>query len=123
LHILQSNYQYLIIGYCSDSEEIEINNIDKDKYPVEKISTDPFQKLRENADWLNYFLCGYKAVLSLNKDWAAQVPKPKGLKMLIDSHVPTAAGLSSSSAFTVCAAVVALHANGLTSKMSKGELS
>jgi hypothetical protein len=26
----------------SDKAEIEINNIDKDQYPSEKISTDPF---------------------------------------------------------------------------------
>ena len=38
--------------------------------------------------------------------------KPKGMKILIDSHVPAAAGLSSSSAYTVCAAVTTMHANG-----------
>jgi len=26
----------------SDKDEIEISNIDKDQYPAEKISTDPF---------------------------------------------------------------------------------
>jgi galactokinase len=47
---------------------------------------------------------------------------PKGLKILIDSHVPPAAGLSSSSAFTVCAAVLTMHANGLTEKIPKDKL-
>jgi galactokinase len=32
--------------------------------------------------------------------------KPKGLKILIDSSVPIAAGVSSSSAFTVCIAIL-----------------
>lgn len=45
------------------------------------------------------------------------------MKILIDSHVPVAAGLSSSSAFTVCVALVALHANGLEDKITREELS
>jgi len=51
------------------------------------------------------------------------VTKPKGLKIMIDSLVPPAAGVSSSSAFTVCASVVALHANGLNNTIPKGDLS
>ena len=39
------------------------------------------------------------------------VAQPKGMKILIDSIVPPAAGLSSSSAFTVCAAITTAHAN------------
>ena len=42
---------------------------------------------------------------------------PKGFKVLIDSVVPQAAGLSSSSAFTVCAAITTMHVNGLTEKL------
>ena len=97
----------------TEDDEIEIANIDKDQYPSEKITTDPYQKFKEAAHWINYFLCGYKAVLSVNEKWASQVPKPKGLKVMIDSHVPTAAGLSSSSAFTVCTSLMTMHANGL----------
>jgi galactokinase len=51
------------------------------------------------------------------------VTQPRGLKILIDSHVPPAAGLSSSSAFTVCAGLVTLHANGLINKINKEEFS
>lgn len=38
---------------------------------------------------------------------------------MIDSLVPPASGLSSSSAFTVCAAVTTAHANGLLNKISQ----
>ena len=48
--------------------------------------------------------------------------KPKGMKILIDSHVPAAAGLSSSSAYTVCAAVTTMHANGFTGEISQQKL-
>lgn len=105
------------------ADEISIANIDKDSYAPVTISTDPFQKLRETADWLNYFLCGYKAILAHDDGIRAQLTgKPKGLKILIDSVVPAAAGLSSSSAFTVCAAVCTMHANGLTDKISQQQL-
>jgi N-acetylgalactosamine kinase len=46
------------------------------------------------------------------------VKKPKGMKILIDSHVPPASGLSSSSAFVVCAAVTTMHANGVNDKIT-----
>ena len=72
----------------------------------------------DTAHFMNYFLCGYKAILAHNQEIKAMVPgKPKGMKILIDSHVPAAAGLSSSSAFTVCAAVTTAHANGVLDKI------
>lgn len=43
--------------------------------------------------------------------------------MLIDSLVPPAAGVSSSSAFVVCAAVLTAHVNGMQDKIPKGDLS
>jgi galactokinase len=48
---------------------------------------------------------------------------PRGLKIMVDSHVPVAAGLSSSSAFTVCTSLMTLHANGLIDSIDKTELS
>ena len=68
-------------------------------------------------------MCGYKAVLSIDEKYYSQVSKPKGFKILIDSHVPPAAGVSSSSAFCVCAAVTTMHVNGMTNKIPKGDLS
>lgn len=97
----------------SDKNEIEINNIDKDQFPTERLSTDPFQKFKEGHHWINYFICGYKAVLATEQEYYSKVSAPKGFKVLIDSHVPPAAGVSSSSAFTVCAAVTTMHVNGL----------
>jgi len=45
------------------------------------------------------------------------------MKILIDSIVPAAAGLSSSSAFTVCAAITTAHANGLLDSIDQTMLS
>lgn len=105
-----------------DGDYISISNIDKDQFPTEQISNDPFQKLRSTHHWINYFLCGYKAILAHDAELRDSVPKPKGLKIFIDSLVPPAAGLSSSSAFTVCAAVATMHANGLTDKIEQQKL-
>jgi galactokinase len=62
---------------------------------------------------VNYFLCGYKAILALDSPVKDKIAKPKGMKIFIHSLVPAAAGLSSSSAFCVCTAIVTMHANGL----------
>ena len=83
------------------------------------LPTDPEQGLLTNAHcvtcghWINYFICGYKAILSCNDELKKLVKKPKGLQIYIDSKVPIAVGLSSSASITVCTAVVTLHANGL----------
>ena len=87
------------------------------------MSTDPFQKFKEGHSWINYFLCGYKAVLAIDEKYYSQVAKPKGFKILIDSHVPPAAGVSSSSAFTVCSAVTTMFSNNLEKIIPKGDLS
>jgi galactokinase len=106
--------QDFIMAYClTDDDKIVLNNYDKDSYEEETISTDPFQKFKETGHYLNYFLCGYKAILALDSPWKSKVTKPKGMRIYIDSLVPPAAGLSSSSAFCVCASTLTAHANGL----------
>lgn len=116
--------QDFIMAYSpSDKDEIVLNNVDKDMYAGERLSTDPYQKFKEEAHWINYFLCGYKAVLSLeDSPLRSKVSKPQGMKILIDSVVPPAAGLSSSSAFCVCAAVTTLHANELINDIEQAPL-
>ena len=57
--------QDFVMAYIpTDDDQITINNIDKDTYAAETISTDPYQKFRDHAHWINYFLCGYKAILA-----------------------------------------------------------
>lgn len=102
-------------------DEIQIMNMDSVNFPHTTLSTDPFQKLKETGDWKNYFLCGYKAILAHNEDLRKLMEdkNPAGMKILIDSIVPPAAGLSSSSAFVVCAAVTTMYANGLTDHITQ----
>lgn len=99
------------------ADEITIHNTESASYEATTISTDPFQKLRDPPHFVNYFLCGYKAILAHHDDLRSAVFTHKGMKIMIDSLVPPASGLSSSSAFTVCAAVTTAHANGLLDKI------
>lgn len=104
----------MIMAYAvTNDDKIVINNYDKDLYPEVSISTDAHQKFGETGEFLNYFLCGYKAILALDSPFKGKVSKPTGLRIYVDSLVPPAAGLSSSSAFVVCSAVLTAHANKL----------
>mmetsp|Transcript_43277 Transcript_43277/g.57254 ORF Transcript_43277/g.57254 Transcript_43277/m.57254 type:complete len:134 (-) Transcript_43277:738-1139(-) len=44
------------------------------------------------------------------------------MRILIDSIVPAAAGLSSSSAFTVCTAITTAHANGVLESLEQAQV-
>jgi len=87
-----------------------------------KISKDPFQKLRDEKCSLNYFLCGYKAVLEFDEKIAQLVKVPVGMKILIDSNLPQAGGLSSSAAMVVCTAITTAHANGILDKIPQTQM-
>ena len=56
-----------------------------------------------DASWHNYFLCGVKGVVEEfnGEGFAANI----GLRCLVDGTVPPSAGLSSSSALVVSAAI------------------
>ena len=113
----------MIMCYAiTNDDKIVLNNYDKDLYPEITISTDAHQKFGEHGSFLNYFLCGYKAILALDSPFKGKVSKPKGLRIYIDSLVPPAAGLSSSSAFVVCAAVLTAHANNLLKEIDQASL-
>ena len=65
-------------------DKIKISNKDNIFESLE-LSTDPEQPLFERDPyasydlWMNYFICGYKAILSVNETLSKLVTKPKGL--------------------------------------------
>ena len=92
-------------------------NVDKEKYPEPFFSSDLLNKndleLVEGQapTWWNYFLCGVKGVVG---DLLESVKQNKnvngegknfGYIALMDGKIPPSAGLSSSSAVVVAAAV------------------
>lgn len=55
----------------NDSEDIQVGNIDE-RFAFAKFKTDPRQEIQysellENQTWCRYFICGYKAIMSLNE--------------------------------------------------------
>ncbi|XP_023336296.1 N-acetylgalactosamine kinase isoform X3 [Eurytemora carolleeae] len=95
---------------------LELFNKNDSLYPSFKL--DIFENLEISTDkiqWWSYFLCGLKGVLEEKK-----ISKPAGLKVYISGRIPPSAGLSSSSALVVSAAITALSGNGIT--MNKTEL-
>jgi hypothetical protein len=65
-------------------DKIKITNRD-DTFCYTELTTDPEQGLLKDGDcasydnWVNYFICGYKAILSCNETLKSLVTKPKGL--------------------------------------------
>ena len=90
----------------NDTSMINLANMDSDNYPAFSCPASGFAIAGHS--WHNYFLCGYKGVTE-----HVCVQNPTGVDLLVDGSVPPSAGLSSSSALVCCAALVALHANGV----------
>ena len=116
--------QDFVIAYAKvtegeGSDMIVVDNMQPELYTPVKTTNDPFQPFKDDPVYINYFLCGYKAMLAHNEALRTMVPKPCGLKIVIDSWVPPAAGLSSSSAMTVCSAMATAHANGILDKIPR----
>ena len=61
--------QDFVMAYLpTDDDKIVIANVEGATYATVELSTDPYQKMWEDAHYVNYFLCGYKAILSHHKD-------------------------------------------------------
>ena len=67
----------------------------------------------EGPKWWNYFLCGVKGVL----EEEPCTTSPVGFKAMVDGRIPPSAGLSSSSALVVSAALATLYAQGKAMKL------
>lgn len=81
---------------------IRLKNCQRSKYPEQVLDLNA--KPQEEHHWSNYFLAGYKAVIHLFE-------QRKGMEVMVQGDLPQAAGLSSSSSMTVCAAIATLYAN------------
>ena len=121
--------QDVVVGVMVDQTgALELSNVDSVKYP--SFSLDNVTNFTIDAtspSWWGYFQCGMKGV------WEeCKVEKPKGMKLLLSGldlcqdclHsslstsfagvIPASAGLSSSSALVVSAALVTVWANNVT---------
>ena len=96
---------------------IEIGNVDQ-RFPrrqFEHLGTKHCEIDSHEHEWSNYFKCGYKGVLD-----SVGYCTPKSIQIMMDGTVPAGGGLSSSSAFVCCSALVTMLAHNL--EMDKGQL-
>ena len=96
---------------------ITVANVDKEKYPEPFFSSDLLNKNDlelvdgQAPTWWNYFLCGVKGVVGELLENTKQHQNENGEQKicgyiaLMDGKIPPSAGLSSSSAVVVSAAV------------------
>ena len=59
---------YIPVKEGEGADEIHLANIEQATYPAVKLSSDPYQKMFDDAHYVNYFLCGYKAILAHHED-------------------------------------------------------
>jgi len=104
----------LIAFSPSKDQEIIVNHMLPSLFPPIKLSTDPFQKQRDDKSYINYFIAGYKAGLV-----DTGTTEFTGIKLLISGNLPQQAGLSSSSSFIVATGMMSMAANGLIGQVDR----
>ncbi|KAJ2830968.1 galactokinase [Coemansia erecta] len=99
----------LIAVRATREHRIRLANINP-KYPSREFSCESGSSVTINNtthEWTNYFKCGYKGAIE-----AIDCTNPQGMECLMDSSVPSSAGLSSSSAIVCCAVLATMKVNG-----------
>ncbi|KAK8795607.1 hypothetical protein WA158_000264 [Blastocystis sp. Blastoise] len=100
------------VDNTENKTEFSVVNVQKELYADSLIPVDPKAPVSKSHSWALYFQCGYKGAF----DGAGELKDktPKLLKIAISGTVPSAAGLSSSSAFVVASCLATSTANGIT---------
>lgn len=106
------NRSTIIVARATSAHEFSIYNANR-SYPQREF------KLARNippfptGDWANYVKAAVQGVIDHFTNRGTEVARLQGARMVIDGRVPTAAGLSSSAALTVSAALAFMAVNGL----------
>ncbi|PVU85574.1 hypothetical protein BB559_006943 [Furculomyces boomerangus] len=99
----------LVAVRANSSTEVRVSNSNSEKYPSFSFNYSPDDIVFIDSSihsWGNYFKCGYKGAIE-----SANLTNPVGMDCIVDGHVPSGAGLSSSSALVSCTALATLKAN------------
>ncbi|PVU97442.1 hypothetical protein BB561_000547 [Smittium simulii] len=108
----------LIAVAPTDTQEVRVANTKHEKYSAFSFTyceKDIVYIDSSVHSWANYFKCGYKGAIEFLK-----INNPKGMNCLLDGHVPTGAGLSSSSAMVSCVVLATFNINN--AQLSKEDI-
>ncbi|CAG8478351.1 10067_t:CDS:2 [Diversispora eburnea] len=104
----------IAVEISENDKRVRIANVNGEKYKPDSWDFEGKDKIVDIivevnvSKWSNYFKCGYKGILQ-----HLGIDNPKGMYCLVDGIVPSASGLSSSSAFVCCAALATALANNV----------
>ena len=101
VHPMAIEQDVLIAVSRNDSKILKLKNLESDQY--QDFETDLGNDIKielGQRHWWNYFLCGVKGVLEMEK-----ISSRNGINCFVDGKIPPRAGLSSSSALVVSAAL------------------
>ncbi len=105
------NKEIWVCASRNDKPVIDLANLDDDfpprQFPVDSADIRPYAQ----GDWGNYTKAAVVGLLPL---LGKQGKSPKGFSAVYAGNIPAAAGLSSSSALVVTAALTFLHANDMS---------
>ncbi|MGO9604896.1 MAG: galactokinase [Candidatus Binataceae bacterium] len=102
----------IIVAAASSTREIALNNADR-SYPPRVFAPDRKIPPHATGDWANYVKAAVQGVIDHFAARGVDADAMRGARMFIDGRVPAAAGLSSSAALTVSAALAFMAVNGL----------
>lgn len=102
----------IVVAARSRSREVSLFNADR-SYPHREFGLERKIPPYPTGDWANYVKAAVQGVIDHFASRGIDVSKMRGVQVFVDGRVPAAAGLSSSAALTVSAALAFMAANGL----------
>jgi N-acetylgalactosamine kinase len=102
----------VIVAAARADSEIALRNADP-AYPARRFSVEAKIPPYPVGDWANYVKAAVQGVMEHFESPAKAGATMRGATFIVDGHVPLAAGLSSSAALTVAAALAFMAVNGL----------
>src|SRR5579862_2734674 len=102
----------IIVAAARDDASVELRNVDAN-FPAREFRLEERIPPFASGDWANYVKAGFQGVIDHFIKRAIALEALCGATMIVDGQVPPAAGLSSSAALTVSAALALMAINGL----------
>jgi N-acetylgalactosamine kinase len=125
--LIALNFNFEEVTGFSSNTKINIQHVEPQKFPTYNYTTPKFKKLdlALRHDWVNYVIAGYNSIINYIHESSEKDSShfPTNINFLITGNIPTASGLSSSSALTVASALAFTRIFNLQQIITKNELS
>jgi len=109
VHPMAIDQDMLVAVKTTDDNGLSLKNLDPKYEDYHLDSLENIQIPNNKPSWWGYFLCGLKGVQE-----ECQVSGSKGVQVLVSGVIPPSAGLSSSSALVVSAALVSVWSQAIS---------